>query len=183
RSPEDVSLRRLVNFTISTALKNAFEQVYGSPFIVKLLFAEIGASPEEDYLCTLNYDGAFASVSESHARHGSPFTAVGGTKLSEKRMRAYFEKEVGSDKLPLGQALQRAVECWQVGFSTPANADKFERDHFPSAAEMKKQLKDSLKHRQVEAALLRREGQPSMRFQRIDEAEVRKSLKHLVQGS
>ena len=41
RAVSDVSLRRLVNYGMSPALKAAFEQVYSAPYIVKMLMAEL----------------------------------------------------------------------------------------------------------------------------------------------
>jgi proteasome alpha subunit len=57
RSAEDVTLRRLINFSLSSTLKNAFEQVFAPPFILESIFAEMGASPAEDILVRLRYDG------------------------------------------------------------------------------------------------------------------------------
>src|SRR5438477_11389569 len=48
RSAADVSLRRLVHYSLSPVMKNAFEQVYGAPFLARLIFAEIGSSSKED---------------------------------------------------------------------------------------------------------------------------------------
>jgi proteasome alpha subunit len=177
RSAEDVSLRRLVNFSISTALKNAFEQIYGSPFIVKLLFAELGREIGSDYMCSINYDGAFNRHADVSDQKHHTFTSVGGTKLAERRMKTYFEKEIGRADLPLGEAIQSAIACWQVGFSSPHNVDKFERDDLPSAAELKKSLKESFKTRHVEAALLKRKSTSNSTFQRVDEKIIQKAIK------
>ncbi len=57
RSPGDVTLRRLVGFSISPALKNAFEQIVAAPLIVEALFAECGAARGEDVLARVGYDG------------------------------------------------------------------------------------------------------------------------------
>src|SRR5438045_9352354 len=46
RSATDVSLRRLAHYSLSPVMKSAFEQVYGPPYLARLLFAEIGAQPE-----------------------------------------------------------------------------------------------------------------------------------------
>src|SRR2546421_11890629 len=42
RSAADVSLRRMANYSMSPALKAAFEQVYGPPYLARILFAELG---------------------------------------------------------------------------------------------------------------------------------------------
>jgi len=57
RSSRDVTLRRLVSFSLSTSLKNAFEQVFSPPYIVESIFAELGETPERDCLVRLRYDG------------------------------------------------------------------------------------------------------------------------------
>src|ERR1051326_2603194 len=53
RAPEDVSLRRLVAFGLSPQLKNNFEQIFSAPFLVELLLAEVGQTPEQDLLFRL----------------------------------------------------------------------------------------------------------------------------------
>ena len=40
-------------------IKQAFEEVYKAPFIVRILVAELGQKPEKDALLTINYDGTF----------------------------------------------------------------------------------------------------------------------------
>ncbi len=61
RSAADVSLRRLAHYSLSPVMKSAFEQVYGAPFLARLLFAEIGSSPKEDLFLRIDYDGAIAA--------------------------------------------------------------------------------------------------------------------------
>ncbi len=38
RSAADVSLRRLVHYSLSPVMKSAFEQVYGAPYLARMLF-------------------------------------------------------------------------------------------------------------------------------------------------
>src|SRR5438477_9793740 len=61
RSAADVSLRRLAHYSLSPVLKTAFEQVYGAPYLARLLFAEIGAKQEGDLFLRIDYDGAIAA--------------------------------------------------------------------------------------------------------------------------
>src|SRR5258708_12666290 len=56
RSAADVSLRRMVNYSFSPTLKQAFEQIYEAPYLARLLFVELGHQPHL-YLCVrLDYD-------------------------------------------------------------------------------------------------------------------------------
>src|SRR6186713_3572359 len=48
RSAADVSLRRLAYYSLSPVLKTAFEQVYGAPYLARMIFAEIGPKQESD---------------------------------------------------------------------------------------------------------------------------------------
>jgi len=57
RSSRDVTLRRLISFSLSSILKNAFEQVFAPPFIVESIFAEVGPRPEDDILVRVHFDG------------------------------------------------------------------------------------------------------------------------------
>src|ERR1051325_4742222 len=59
RAPEDVSLRRLVGFGLSPQLKTNFEQIFSAPFLIEMLLAEVGASPETDIVVRLHFDGSF----------------------------------------------------------------------------------------------------------------------------
>src|SRR2546428_694671 len=61
RRGADVSLRRLGHFPLSPAMKSAFEQVYGPPYLARLLFAEVGPKPAEDLFLRVEYDGAIAT--------------------------------------------------------------------------------------------------------------------------
>src|SRR5881392_1808930 len=58
RSAHDVSLRRLATYSLSPALKAAFEQVYGAPYLARLLFAELGRGATPNLFLRLDYDGS-----------------------------------------------------------------------------------------------------------------------------
>src|SRR6185503_5627945 len=57
RSTDDVSLRRLANYSLSPALKAAFEQIYGPPYLARMLFAELGRGTAPNTFLRLDYDG------------------------------------------------------------------------------------------------------------------------------
>ena len=61
RSSADVSLRRLAYYSLSPVMKSAFEQVYGPPYLARLLFAEVGPEPGHDLFLRLEFDGAIAT--------------------------------------------------------------------------------------------------------------------------
>src|SRR3954462_7067519 len=49
RSAGDVSLRRLAHYSLSPVMKSAFEQIYGPPYLARMLFAEVGQRAEEGF--------------------------------------------------------------------------------------------------------------------------------------
>ena len=57
RSTQDVSLRRLATFSLSPALKAAFEQIYGPPYLARMLFAELGREGEANLFTRIDFDG------------------------------------------------------------------------------------------------------------------------------
>src|SRR5437773_1735025 len=79
RSPDDVSLQRLVGFYLSPALKKAFGDHWsGVPFVIRALFAEMGRLPGTDVFYTLNYDGEF--------RQTGGAAVIAGNQTAEDRM-------------------------------------------------------------------------------------------------
>lgn len=80
RSARDVTLRRLISFSLSSTLKNAFEQIFAPPIIVESIFAELGDSPAQDILARLHYDGdhsyATARVLVAHRENAAEAEAA-----------------------------------------------------------------------------------------------------------
>src|SRR5438128_2015485 len=93
RSAGDVSLRRLAHYSVSPVLKNAFEQVYGAPFLARMLFAEVGECPEEDLFLRVEYDGEIATNGAVHGqvRHG--FAVLSGTAESRDLMEQFLKAQ------------------------------------------------------------------------------------------
>src|SRR5882672_5965475 len=90
RSAADVSLRRLVHYSLSPVLKSAFEQIYGPPYLVRMLFAEIGEKQDADLFLRLEYDGAIATNSASFALTRQDFGAISGTQQSTELMEKFL---------------------------------------------------------------------------------------------
>src|SRR5437870_6274849 len=111
RSAADVSLRRLAYYSLSPVMKNAFEQIYGAPFLARLLFVEIGSSPEDDLFLGLEYDGAISGSQPKEPN--SRFAVLGGTKASAEQMAEFLGKRFQRDKDLLG-TLELALDTWTV---------------------------------------------------------------------
>src|SRR2546423_3545685 len=62
RSPDDVTLHRLVGFALSLALKRVFGDLMVAPRVIRGLFGELGRTPGDDTFYILNYDGEFSQA-------------------------------------------------------------------------------------------------------------------------
>src|SRR5437762_13096731 len=80
RSTADVSLRRLVHYSLSPVMKSAVEQVYGSPYLARMLFVEVGGSPCEDLFLRVEYDGEIATNGVTYAQVRQDFALRCGTR-------------------------------------------------------------------------------------------------------
>src|SRR5712671_1965756 len=114
RSAHDDSLRRLANYSLSPVLKTAFEQVYGPPYLARMLFAEIGAKEETDLFLRLEYDGAIATNSASFAPARQDFGAISGTQQSTELMETFLRAE-HSAGATFERALKVGLDAWTVG--------------------------------------------------------------------
>src|SRR4028118_1839026 len=54
RSPDDVSIQRLVGFAISPPLKRIFGDPMSTPNVLRALFTEMGRTPDRDAFFVLN---------------------------------------------------------------------------------------------------------------------------------
>ena len=177
RAVADVSLRRLVSFGMSPALKTAFEQIFSAPHIVKMLLAELGDEPEQDSIVKLDYDGSFA---RSEIETKEPFDVLAGTGDAEKAMLDYLVEHNGNPRRTLDDALKLAVKTWAIGMDTAQQGESKEGDSTEKREiDPEKVLKENLKTRHVEAAVLDRGRPVTHRFRLLDEKEVRAALKDL----
>ena len=106
RSPSDVTGARLVKYGLAPAIKQAFEEVYKAPFIVKILLAEVGTKPGRDALLTINYDGAFEET--------NGYAILAATPAIQAEMSAAM-KEANLGSASLAGAFDAAIRAWGIG--------------------------------------------------------------------
>src|SRR5215213_3434261 len=95
RSPSDVTGSRLVKYGVAPVIKQAFEEVYKAPFILKILLAELGHKPGRDALLTINYDGTFEETTGC--------AVLAATQAVQKDMTSYLRREMATAPAPLKQ--------------------------------------------------------------------------------
>jgi proteasome alpha subunit len=172
RSAADVSLRRLAHYSLSPVLKTAFEQVYGAPYLARLLFAEIGVKQDADLFLRLEYDGAIATNSASFAQPRQDFGAISGTRQSTELMETFLRGEL-SPGATFERALKVALDAWTVGHLALGDGGVKE---LPARDKIVAERKERLRAAGIEAAILERDDEIAIRYRAVTEAELRSAL-------
>lgn len=178
RSPDDVSIQRLVGFYLSPALKKAFGEQFTSPFVIRALFAEIGRVPAGDVFFTLNYDGEF--------RRHQGIAAIGGTQGAEDAMLERLgEPNPGQ---PRDEALHKALSAWTIGAREAikrglAIGGRDEGDDYNPLRDVDEAeadavfLRDELKSGKLEVGLLERRTNREARFRLLGGSDLDNLIK------
>lgn len=172
RSAADVSLRRLAHYSLSPVLKTAFEQVYGAPYLARLLFAEIGAQQENDLFLRLEYDGAIATNNATFAQTRQDFGVLSGTRPSTELMEKYLAAERSAGGT-FERTLKLALDAWTVGHLALGDAGVTE---VPAREKILATRKERLRGAGIEAALLERDDKTAIRYRPLSETEIRAGL-------
>lgn len=125
RSPEDVTLGRLIGFGLGPQLKNSFEQIYGAPVLSEALFAELGTRVEEDSLIRVHFDGSYDIV------HGD-IAVLGASEESEAAMNDWLTEMIENVE-SLAHKVDLAMQAWWMvlegkSFVAPYPAESVRQD-------------------------------------------------------
>jgi proteasome alpha subunit len=169
RSATDVSLRRLVHYSLSPVMKSAFEQVYGPPYLARMLFAEVGDRPEEDLFLRVEYDGEIAANGATYAKARQDFAVLSGTQQSRELMEAFLSTQYAPDA-NLESALNSALDAWSIGHMTLQTSDTKEP---PERSAVRKHRQEQLGKTGIEAAVLERDAGRAIRYRSWSDNELR----------
>ncbi len=172
RSADDVSLRRLANFSLSPALKAAFEQIYGPPFLARLLFAELGRRGAPNLFLRLDYDGSIRANGGSFGRSFEDYGVIAGRPRATEQMEEFLSGKSLSN-MGLDAALKLAADTWCVGHL--ALSDDSDRD-LPSASRIEEHRKAQLAGVSIEAAVLEHKVPVAVTYRALAESSVRAVL-------
>ena len=157
-SARDVTLQRLVSFGIGPLMKAAFDEIFRSPFVARVMMAELDPVEAGDVFYTIDADGSFAQ--------GGRVAAVSGSEESTRAMTAKLGEVDGA--LPLQEALGAALQVWGLG-RLLLDSDEGQE---PSVSDVFEFLKDGLQGLKVEAAVLDRERSVKSKFNQLTENEL-----------
>jgi proteasome alpha subunit len=174
RSPSDVTGSRMVKYGIAPVIKQAFEEVFKAPFIVKLLLAELGHKAGKDSFLVINYDGTF--------EEGSTCAVLAASKSVEQDMVAYVRRE--APPVPsLEQAFGIALRAWALGdrlqgkvAEEPSEGSSTGQPEGAEAASLYAYLRDRVAEKNVECALLDRHLTGSSKYRSLASDEIGRLL-------
>jgi len=169
RSAADVSLRRLVHYSLSPVMKGAFEQVYGAPYLARMLFAEVGDRPEEDLFLRVDYDGEIASNDAPFTQAQRNFAVLSGTRQSNEQMESFLQTENSPDA-GFEAALKSGLDAWSIGHMTLQTSDAKE---LPERTAITKYRQEQLAKAGVEAGILERDASRAIRYRSLLDKELR----------
>lgn len=175
RSASDVTGSRLVKYGIAPVIKQAFEEVFKAPFIVKILLAELGQRAGGDGFLTINYDGTFEEKSRC--------AVLAATSVAEQKMMGYLRQQ---SIVSLKDAVDAAIRTWAVGDRAQRSALENGEDHDEAKVGPDQQMTDvetlyehlrrCIAEKAIECALLDRQVQGPSKYRALEADELRTVL-------
>jgi proteasome alpha subunit len=158
RSPQDVSIQRVVGVALSPAMKRSFSDPLRLPLVARGLFAQVGDTPDSDLFYLLNYDGEFSLAHRCGVAAGTE----GAREAMERVLSAFTKKTPKRDV-----ALEKALEAWAVGRREALATGE---------SDWRAVLSEALETSTVEAALLERDSRRERRLRFLSPEELKPCL-------
>ena len=170
-SEDDVTLRQIVYFGLGPAMKAGFDDVVRSPFLARVLLAELDGQEGAQVFYTVDYDGAF------HRRE--KWAVVGGIAEADSMMgRAFSELDTASASLSDVAAV--ALRAWAlgrwVGTMEEVPDDVAALEEMADGVDVDDVLKTELKNLEVEAVVLGRSRSEKNKYRNLDAEEIAAAL-------
>ena len=169
-SATDVTLHRLVNFVIGPVIKQSYDEIFRSPYIIKMLMVELGSKSNPNQFYAVNYDGSLKIEQD--------YEILAGTERAENEMLKRLS-EMQTDNPPaLEDALKSALEVWAIGrkISDAEDSSVSDDEHSEIAKidelKLHNLIKEELQHGSIEAAVLQNSKTSSSKFRLLSKTEV-----------
>ncbi|MFT5368646.1 MAG: proteasome alpha subunit [Candidatus Latescibacterota bacterium] len=165
-SEEDVTLRQIVYFGLGPAIKAGFDDVVRSPFLARVMLAELDGEASAHTFYIVDYDGAFFRYED--------FCTLGGIPDADHLMEQRLDVD-DVTKLSLTDALSKALQAWAigrwVGKLEEIPSEDSDLDALAVDVDLNDILKRELQDLDVEAVVLQRSlsGKPKYRLLTDDE--------------
>ena len=176
-----------MKYGIAPVIKQAFEEVYKAPFIVRILVAELGQKPEKDALLTINYDGTFEEATGC--------AVLAATPTAQTKMMSYLKEQIPTT-LSLEQALDLALRAWAIGSlahqqeetdlqaetEPPASKASSSTAAIPSADALMAHVRGIAAGRTIECAILERQAPGTSKYRSLKQADLSRLLPKALQS-
>ena len=159
-------------YSLSPVLKTAFEQIYGPPYLARLLFAEVGARPEEDLFLRVEYDGAISTNGSDGSQVRQRYAVLSASRRSTELMESFL-KNAYRPEADFAAAANIALDTWSVGHL--ALGDE-EMEQVPAGGTISKHRDEQLATIGIEAAVLERTGKSNIRYRALADEQVRPAI-------
>lgn len=166
-SEADVTLQQIVHFGLGPAVKTAFDEVVRSPYIARVLLAELEDPEKAVVFYTVDYDGGFQRTEAQGVLGGIPEA----DRVMQRRLAG-----VDTARMGLRDALDAALGVWAAGRwagqleEMPNEA--LELDRAADEADVTGVLRDALGSLEVEAAVLQRSRTGNNKFRALAPREI-----------
>lgn len=183
RSPSDVTGGRMVKYGVAPVIKQAFEEVFKAPFIIKIMLAELGNKAEKDAFLVINYDGTF--------EEGRQCAVLAANRLVEQEMVAYLRRQM-AETLSLEQAVGTALRTWALGDSlqqkaaqegTEEGGEGVGNSALPDTSAIDAHLRSRIAEKSIECAVLDRGQLGSSKYRSMTTEELGRLLPKDLSGS
>lgn len=171
RSPSDVTGSRMVKYGIAPVIKQAFEEVFKAPFIIKILLAELGPKAGKETFLVIDYDGTF--------EEGTHCAVIAATRAVAQDMVKALRAEPAN--LSLAQAVSAALRAWALGDrlqrqATEADADPARESPAESSAadvsSLYAHVRQTVAEKTIECAVLDRSQPGSSKYRALAPDEL-----------
>ena len=168
RSPEDVTIGRLLQFGLAPALKQNFEEIQRAPYLIQMLLAEINHKGSAEFF-RVNYDGYWEKFKQGTV-------IAGDSKVSERIQKSIEDTDFMS--LDLDKAIQSALRIWEEGRkkskqeeeSNPSSKDNDQVEE--EAEDIPTDLKEAFDRWSLEAAVLNNNTARKSLYRTLSESEI-----------
>ncbi|MBL8074821.1 MAG: hypothetical protein JNL29_10660 [Nitrospira sp.] len=171
RSASDVTGSRLIKYGIAPVVKQAFEEVFKAPFIVKIMLAELSLKPGKGGFLTINYDGVFEEKSQHAVLAAKPSV--------EQRMLEYLRRQ---STMSLKEAVDAAIRTWAIGDRAQRLADDTKGEHddikgsaeesVPDSQALLTHVRQCMAEKSIECALLDHHVSGTSKYRMLGSVEL-----------
>ena len=154
-------------------MKSAFEQVYGAPYLARMLFAEVGLTAEADLFLRVDYDGSIATNGATFAEARHDFAVISGTRESAEAMESFLKTEHNTNA-EFSAAVTNALNAWSLGHMVlqQKNGEK----ELPGRDQIIEYRQKQLTTLGIEAGVLERQSTSAIRYRSVTDAEIRRQI-------